>query len=63
MAGPVLTVRPYCHDKNYWQVYFDTNMAIRDTLCADPFPAPLPVYGIKQMSAAAAASAAAAGSN
>ena len=62
-VGPVLAVRPSCSNDHYWQVYFDTNMAIRDTLCADPFPAPLPVYGIKQMSAAAAASAAAAGSN
>jgi small conductance mechanosensitive channel len=59
-VGPVLAVRPYCSNDHYWQVYFDTNLAIRDTLCVDPFPAPMPIYGIKQMSAAAAA---AAGSN
>jgi len=53
-AGPVLAVRPYCSNDNYWQVYFDTNMAIRDTLCCSPFPAPVPVYGVKQMAAAAA---------
>jgi small conductance mechanosensitive channel len=26
--GPVLAVRPYCHNEDYWQVYFDTNKAI-----------------------------------
>jgi len=30
LAGPVLSVRPYTHNDHYWQVYFDTNMAIRD---------------------------------
>lgn len=29
LAGPVLAVRPYCHNDHYWQVYFDTNEAIR----------------------------------
>ena len=60
-AGPILAVRPFCPLDDYWQVYFDTNMAIRDTLCCEPFPVPMPFYGVKQMSAAAAA--AAAGSN
>ena len=54
-VGPVLAVRPYCSNDNYWQVYFDTNLAIRDTLGAAPFPAPMPVYGIQQMAAAAGA--------
>jgi len=31
LAGPVLAVRPYCHNKDYWQVYFDTNRIIRDS--------------------------------
>jgi small conductance mechanosensitive channel len=53
-VGPVLAVRPYCSNDHYWQVYFDTNMAIRDTLCTAPFPAPLAVYGIKQMTQTAA---------
>jgi small conductance mechanosensitive channel len=52
-VGPVLAVRPYCSNDHYWQVYFDTNMAIREVLGASPFPAPMPVYGIRQMSAAA----------
>ena len=28
LAGPVLAVRPYTHNDNYWQVYFDTNEMI-----------------------------------
>lgn len=52
-AGPVLAVRPYCNNQHYWQVYFDTNMAIRDCLGDGTFPAPMPVFGIQQMTAAA----------
>ncbi len=26
--GPVIAVRPYCHNNDYWQVYFDTNKVI-----------------------------------
>lgn len=36
--GPVLAVRPYCHNDDYWQVYFDTNMAIREVLGDSAFP-------------------------
>ncbi len=54
-AGPVLAVRPCCSNDHYWQVYFDTNKAIRDILGESPFPAPMPTYAIKQMSAAATA--------
>ncbi len=39
--GPVLAVRPYCHNDNYWQVYFDVNMAIREVLGDAAFPGPL----------------------
>ena len=28
LVGPVIAVRPYCHNDHYWQVYFDTNEAI-----------------------------------
>ena len=38
--GPVLAVRPYCHTDNYWQVYFDTNKAIRETFGAPATPCP-----------------------
>ncbi|MCC7499779.1 MAG: mechanosensitive ion channel family protein [Bryobacterales bacterium] len=36
--GPVLAVRPYCHNDHYWQVYFDGNMAIREVLGSGAFP-------------------------
>lgn len=48
LAGPVLAVRPYCHNDHYWQVYFDTNMAIREVLGDAVFPAPMMPYLIKQ---------------
>lgn len=32
--GTVLAVRPYCHNKDYWQVFFDTNKAITQ-VCAE----------------------------
>ncbi|HEY1327381.1 MAG TPA: mechanosensitive ion channel family protein [Casimicrobiaceae bacterium] len=38
--GPVLAVRPYCSPKDYWQVYFDTNRAIRDAFSAAGYPVP-----------------------
>lgn len=40
LAGPVLAVRPYCHTDNYWQVYFDTNRAIRESFGDAQFPVP-----------------------
>ncbi|RZI44268.1 mechanosensitive ion channel family protein [Herbaspirillum sp. HC18] len=36
--GPKLAVRPYCHTDHYWQVYFDTNRTIADTLGTAGFP-------------------------
>ncbi|MCS7023634.1 MAG: mechanosensitive ion channel family protein [Bryobacteraceae bacterium] len=39
-AGCVLAVRPYTHNDHYWQVYFDTQQAIRDVLGAGGYPAP-----------------------
>ena len=38
-AGTVLAVRPYCHNDHYWQVYFDTNKAIREAFGVAGFPA------------------------
>jgi small conductance mechanosensitive channel len=38
--GPRLAVRPYTHTDNYWQVYFDTNRVIADTLSSHGFPVP-----------------------
>jgi small conductance mechanosensitive channel len=48
-AGPVLAIRPYTNNATYWQVYFDTNMAIREVLGDGGFPAPMPVFGIQQI--------------
>ncbi|MBL0243088.1 MAG: mechanosensitive ion channel [Rhodoferax sp.] len=47
--GPKLAVRPYCNTQHYWQVYFDTNKAIADTLGAAGFPVatrPVKVYPV-----------------
>lgn len=50
LVGPVLAVRPYCHNDHYWQVYFDTNKVIRESLAGPDFPAPTPaqVVFVKQ---------------
>ncbi|BAT56109.1 hypothetical protein NOS3756_51110 [Nostoc sp. NIES-3756] len=40
LAGPVLAVRPYCNNEHYWQVYFDTNKAIRETFGEAGYPIP-----------------------
>ncbi|MEE9101158.1 MULTISPECIES: mechanosensitive ion channel family protein [Pseudomonas] len=45
LVGPVLAVRPYCHNDNYWQVYFDTNRTIKEALGTD-FPAPMPAQTV-----------------
>ncbi len=42
LVGPVLAVRPFCHTDHYWQVYFDGNRAIRESLAEAGFPAPTP---------------------
>ena len=39
-AGPVLAVRPYCHNNDYWGVYFATNAAIREVGAAAGYPVP-----------------------
>ncbi len=46
LVGPVLAVRPYCHNDNYWQVYFDTNKMIREALGEAGFPAPMPAQSV-----------------
>lgn len=47
--GPKLAVRPYCNNQHYWQVYFDTNRVIAETLGAANYPAaarPVRVYPV-----------------
>lgn len=38
--GPLLAVRPHTHTDHYWQVYFDTNMAINATFGEAGYPTP-----------------------
>jgi small conductance mechanosensitive channel len=54
--GPVLAVRPYTHNDNYWQVYFDTNMAIREVLGDAAFPGPVYPLAVQEAKTASAAS-------
>jgi small conductance mechanosensitive channel len=46
LVGPVLAVRPYCHNDHYWQVYFETNKVIREALAEAGFPAPMPAQSV-----------------
>jgi small conductance mechanosensitive channel len=41
-AGAVIAVRPFCSNKDYWQVYFDTNKAIQDVGSTAGYPVPAP---------------------
>jgi small conductance mechanosensitive channel len=47
LSGPVLAVRPYCSNKHYWQVYFDTNRLIRDAFAQAGFPVPAQHYAVR----------------
>lgn len=42
LVGPVLAVRPHCHNDHYWQVYFDTNRVVRESFGQAGFAAPMP---------------------
>ena len=39
-AGPVLAVRPHCHNDHYWDVYFATNEAIVEEFTGAGYPVP-----------------------
>ena len=52
--GPVLAVRPYCHNDHYWQVYFDANLAIREVLGDGSFPGPVYPLAVAQTMSAVA---------
>jgi small conductance mechanosensitive channel len=47
LAGPVLAVRPYCNNKTYWQVYFDGNRVIKETVTAAGFAVPETHYAVR----------------
>jgi len=49
LAGPVLAVRPYCSNRDYWQVYFDTNRLIRETFGQAGYPVAESHYAIRQL--------------
>lgn len=49
LAGPVLTVRPYCHNDSYWQVYFDTNRLIRESFQDAGYLVPEQHYALREM--------------
>lgn len=38
--GPLPAVRPFCENKDYWQVYFDGNRVIKDAFGEAGYPAP-----------------------
>ncbi len=48
-AGPVLAVRPFCNNADYWQVYFDTNKIIRETFGTAGYPVPEQHYVVRGM--------------
>jgi len=51
LVGPVLAVRPFCHNDHYWQVYFDGNRTIREALAEAGFPAPMPAQLVMLLNA------------
>jgi small conductance mechanosensitive channel len=53
LAGPVLAVRPFCNNAHYWQVYFNTNEAIRKAFGTAAFPAPEQHYVVRRSTEAA----------
>ncbi|CAG2136351.1 mechanosensitive ion channel family protein [Cupriavidus plantarum] len=53
LVGPVLAVRPYCHNDHYWQVYFDTNRVIRESFGEAGYAAPMPAQLVVMQSAPA----------
>ena len=49
--GPLLAVRPFCHNDNYWQVYFETNATIRDAFGEAKFAPPEKHSAIRNVAA------------
>ena len=47
-GGPLLAIRPYCHNDNYWQVYFDANKAILAYCDEKGFAAPEQAVFVRQ---------------
>ena len=51
LVGPVIAVRPYCNNNDYWQVYFDTNETIVRVCKEAGWPAPTPTQIMKNVQA------------
>ena len=51
LAGPVLCVRPYTNNDHYWQVFFDTNAAIKEEFGAAGYPVPEKHFQIQNKAA------------
>ena len=45
--GTVLAVRPYCHTRDYWPVYFATNKLIAATFGTAGYPSPSTVVDVR----------------
>lgn len=45
--GTVLAVRPYCHTRDYWAVYFATNKLIAATFGTAGYPSPSTVVDVR----------------
>ena len=41
------SIRPFCNNQHYWQVYFDTNALIRDSFTAAGFAVPEQHYSVR----------------
>ena len=52
LLGTVLAVRPYCHNDHYWQVYFDTNRAIREAFGTAGYPVPEAHLHVRELKSA-----------
>jgi small conductance mechanosensitive channel len=48
-AGTLLVVRPFCHNNDYWQVYFDTNRAIQEVSKDAGYPVPEPRQAVRSL--------------
>jgi small conductance mechanosensitive channel len=49
-SGTVLAVRPFCHNNDYWQVYFDTNQLIVKEFSSAGYPVPEQRMATRQLS-------------
>lgn len=47
-AGPVLAVRPFCHNNHYWDVYFAANQAIVEEFTKAGYPVAEQHFHIRQ---------------